>query len=175
MPITPPLSAIERIIASVRLRGCSQSARALEWLAITGAVEVSMMSNVERSEACETSTTIPSRFISRTAARPSRDNPPRVSFSQVPSANAVRPHPCERQHSQPQPMEQAQAGEVLTERLRTLEGEHDREPAGGVDRVYIADRRRERDLGFVVGDLLVERIDHLERVAQFRRGGGHRR
>ena len=49
-----------------------QSARGLEWLKIAGAVERSIASIVVRWPECEQSTTMPTRFISSTTARPKR-------------------------------------------------------------------------------------------------------
>ena len=46
-----------------------------EWLAITGAVLASITSRVVSSERCETSTIIPSRFISATTSRPNGLSP----------------------------------------------------------------------------------------------------
>ena len=44
--------------------------RNAEWLAITGTVLSAIASRAEASPRCDTSTMIPSRFISRTTSRP---------------------------------------------------------------------------------------------------------
>src|SRR3989442_10421024 len=72
---TPPVLANATIISSVRLRGTLAIARQPEWVAITGFVEVLTMSQNAGSDRCETSTIIPSRFISRITPRPKSLSP----------------------------------------------------------------------------------------------------
>ena len=72
---TPPFAAIARICSSVRLRGMFESARHEECDAKTGAFETSSTSAIVSSETCETSTSIPSRFISSTTSRPKSVRP----------------------------------------------------------------------------------------------------
>jgi hypothetical protein len=62
-------------MSSVRLRGSGTMARAFEWVATMGFVVVSAMSQKVGSETCETSTIMPSRFISRTTSRPKSESP----------------------------------------------------------------------------------------------------
>src|SRR2546421_8726076 len=84
---TPPVLANARIISSVRLRGTSAIARQPECVAITGFVEVFTMSQKVGSETCETSTIIPSRFISRTTRLP-KSFKPRVRPNESPEEPA---------------------------------------------------------------------------------------
>ena len=67
---TPLQSRSARSWSSVRLRGLRARARALEWLAMTGAREVLRTSAKVSSETCETSIIMPSRFISAMTSRP---------------------------------------------------------------------------------------------------------
>ncbi len=53
-----------------------ESARQEECDAKTGAFETSSTSRIVSSETCETSTSIPSRFISSTTSRPRSVSPP---------------------------------------------------------------------------------------------------
>jgi len=57
------------------LRGWSDKARQEECEAITGAIDASIASRQVWSEAWETSTIVPSRFISRTTSRPKSVSP----------------------------------------------------------------------------------------------------
>ncbi len=66
----PPFFAIARNWSSLRLRGTSVRARALECVATTGAKVTSSTSRNVFSETCETSIIMPSRFISRITSRP---------------------------------------------------------------------------------------------------------
>ena len=81
IPITPPRSASERIMGSVKFLGLAQSARQFEWLATNGRVAVRQTSSNARSDRCETSTITPS-----SSANPSSRSPSAVSGVLVPSA-----------------------------------------------------------------------------------------
>src|ERR1041384_7309674 len=72
---TPPVFASAMVISSVRLRGTFVIARHAECVATTGFVEVFTMSQNVLSETCETSTIMPSRFISRTTCFPKSFKP----------------------------------------------------------------------------------------------------
>ena len=74
-------------MSSVRLRATFVSARQFECVATTGAREVSTMSRKVLSETCDTSTNMPSRFISRMTARP-KSFSPRVAPSSSPEEPA---------------------------------------------------------------------------------------
>jgi hypothetical protein len=87
-PITPPRSASARARSSVRLRGCAQSARALECEAMIGIADVSMASRVPSSLMCETSITIPRRLSSAIVALPNRR---RRRRDRNPSPSRLRP------------------------------------------------------------------------------------
>ena len=68
---TPPLSRSRSSTSSGTLRGWSHTARAEEWLKITGASVTSQgVAAWCLRETCERSTSIPSRFISRTTSLP---------------------------------------------------------------------------------------------------------
>src|SRR5215470_14429970 len=67
---TPPVLASARIMSSVRLRGTSAIARQAECVATTGFVDVFTMSQNVLSDTWDTSTIIPTRFISRTTLFP---------------------------------------------------------------------------------------------------------
>ncbi|GAA3302968.1 hypothetical protein GCM10020295_50290 [Streptomyces cinereospinus] len=71
------------------LRGWSQTARAEECEKITGAEVVSSASRMVVAATCERSTSMPSRFISRTTARPKADRPPTPGSSVAESAQAT--------------------------------------------------------------------------------------
>ena len=71
------------------LRGWSQTARDEEWEKITGAVDVSSASRIVVAATCERSTSMPSRFISRTTSRPKADRPPTAGSSVAESAQAM--------------------------------------------------------------------------------------
>ena len=58
------------------LRGTSDTARAPEWLAMTGAFDTSSACAIVVSATWLTSTIMPSRFISATTCRPNGDRPP---------------------------------------------------------------------------------------------------
>ena len=73
---TPPFAATALICSSVMLRGMFESARQEECDAKTGAFETARTSAIVSSETCETSTSMPSRFISRTTSRPKSVRPP---------------------------------------------------------------------------------------------------
>jgi hypothetical protein len=73
---TPPFFAIRFNKSSGMLRGTSLNARAEEWEAMIGAFETSSASLIVSSETCDTSTSIPRRFISRTTSRPKSFRPP---------------------------------------------------------------------------------------------------
>ena len=89
-PITPPRRASARARSSVRLRGCAQSARALECEAMIGIADVSMASRVPSSLMCETSITMPRRLSSATAALPNVVSPPPAP-TETPSPRRLRP------------------------------------------------------------------------------------
>jgi hypothetical protein len=71
------------------LRGWSHTAREEEWEKITGAELVSSASRMVVAATCERSTSMPSRFISRTTSRPKADRPPTVGTSVAESAHAM--------------------------------------------------------------------------------------
>ncbi len=62
------------------LRGMFESARQEECEAKTGALETARTSAIVSSETCETSTSMPSRFISRTTSRPKSVSPPWTTY-----------------------------------------------------------------------------------------------
>ena len=70
IPITPPCSAIARITVSDLQRGLAASLRQFEWVISTGCLETAKASRQVRSEQCETSTTMPTRFIAATISAP---------------------------------------------------------------------------------------------------------
>ena len=65
---TPPLVARDFRTSSGALRTWSHTARAEEWLKMTGAVLVSSAARIVAGATCEMSTSMPSRFISRTTS-----------------------------------------------------------------------------------------------------------
>ena len=98
--MTPPFSFSARSCSSSMLRGWSASARVLEWLAITGALETRTACIIAALEMCETSTMMPSRFISATTCSPNSLSPscsaspsPRFSRGVAESAMSLWP-PC---------------------------------------------------------------------------------
>src|SRR5512139_3443800 len=73
--MTPPFVLRAWSISSVRFLGLEQSERQDECEAITGALEALMTSKNDLSEICETSTIMPSRFISFTTSAPNAESP----------------------------------------------------------------------------------------------------
>src|ERR1019366_6860941 len=73
--MTPPFLASAWIISSVMLRGTGEIARQEEGDAKMGARLASSASQNVLSETCETSTIIPSRFISWTTSLPNGERP----------------------------------------------------------------------------------------------------
>lgn len=68
---TPPFAATARAISSLMLRSKSGVKwRNAEWLAITGTRLSAIASFADASPRWDTSTMIPTRFISRTTSRP---------------------------------------------------------------------------------------------------------
>ena len=73
---TPPALAMATICSSVKLRGLSVSARHDECDANGGALPTASTSRSVSGETCETSTAMPSRFISATTSLPNAVSPP---------------------------------------------------------------------------------------------------
>jgi hypothetical protein len=67
---TPPFFLTAASMSSGTFRGDGQIAKALEWLAITGAWDTLIASAMVAGETCEMSTSMPSRFISLTTRSP---------------------------------------------------------------------------------------------------------
>ncbi len=86
---SPPFRGRRARIESGTFRGWSTSARAAEWEKITGASETSSAALITAGEVCERSTSIPSRFISRTTSRPKGVSPPCRAESSAASAQSV--------------------------------------------------------------------------------------
>ncbi len=85
----PPLVVSRRNTSSGTLRSTSHSARADEWLNITGSVLVSSAWCITSVATCERSTIMPMRFISRTTVRPKSFIPPSTRSSVAESAHDV--------------------------------------------------------------------------------------
>ena len=86
---TPPLAGSRSSTSSGTLRGWSQSARAEECEKTTGASVVSRASRMVSAETWERSTSMPSRFISRTTSRPNALSPPSTGSSVAESAQGT--------------------------------------------------------------------------------------
>jgi len=71
------------------LRGESQRARAEEWEKITGAADTRSAARIVSGETWERSTSMPTRFISRTTSSPKGVSPPLFGSSVAESAHAV--------------------------------------------------------------------------------------
>ncbi len=76
-------------MASGTLRGTSFTARADECEKITGASLTRIASSIVPGETWLRSTSMPSRFISRTISSPNADRPPSFGSSVAESAHAV--------------------------------------------------------------------------------------
>ena len=85
---TPPFAFIFARTESGTLRGWSHTARAEEWEKMTGASETRSASCIVSSEVWERSTSMPSRFISRTTSSPKRVRPPWRAVSVAESAQS---------------------------------------------------------------------------------------
>ena len=86
---TPPFAVTRSSTLSGTLRGWSLSARADEWLKMTGASAASSASSIVSGETWDRSTSIPSRFISLTTSRPNGDRPLLRGSSVAESAQGV--------------------------------------------------------------------------------------
>lgn len=71
------------------LRGWSQTARAEECEKTTGAAETARASRIVVAATCERSTSMPTRFISRTTSRPKSLRPPCRGSSVAESAQSI--------------------------------------------------------------------------------------
>ncbi len=85
---TPPLRGISLRIASGTFLGLGATANAPEWLAMIGAFETRSAAAIVSGETCEMSTSIPSRFISRTTRSPNGDSPWLLGRSTAASAQS---------------------------------------------------------------------------------------
>ncbi len=86
---TPPLSARRASTSSGTLRGWAQTARDEECENSTGASLTRRASRMVSAETCERSTSMPSRFISRTTSSPKAVRPPAAGLSVAESAHGV--------------------------------------------------------------------------------------
>ena len=86
---TPPCVLSRARTSSGTLRGWSQTARAEECEKITGASLVSRAARMVSAETCERSTSMPSRFISRTTSWPNAVSPPARGTSVAESAQGT--------------------------------------------------------------------------------------
>lgn len=86
---TPPLAGSSASTSSGMLRGWSQTARAEECEKITGASETASASRIVVAATCERSTSMPTRFISRTTSRPKSVRPPWRGSSVAESAQSI--------------------------------------------------------------------------------------
>jgi hypothetical protein len=86
---TPPLSRSLTRTSSATLRRCPVTARADEWLKITGAVATSSAACMVVAATWDRSTRTPMRCISATMARPSSSSPPTPGTSAAESAHDV--------------------------------------------------------------------------------------
>ena len=85
---TPPLAGSRLRIESGTFRTWSVSARADECEKITGALVTSSASLMVAGDTWDRSTSIPSRFISRTTSRPKSVRPPCRALSDAASAQS---------------------------------------------------------------------------------------
>ena len=85
----PPLAGSRASTSSGMLRGWSQTARAEECEKITGAPVASSASRMVVAATCERSTSMPTRFISRTTSWPNAVRPPATGSSVAESAQAT--------------------------------------------------------------------------------------
>ncbi len=83
---TPSLPASVSSTSSGAFRGTSQTARADEWLKITGALVTRSACRIVSADTCDRSTSMPIRFISRTTCSPKSFSPPSTGSSVAESA-----------------------------------------------------------------------------------------
>ena len=86
---TPPLAGSWASTSSGMLRGWSQTVRDEECEKTTGASVTRRASRMVSAETCERSTSMPSRFISRTTSSPKRVSPPATGSSVAESAHGT--------------------------------------------------------------------------------------
>ena len=84
-PMTPPVAAHPRIASSRMLRPRCVRVHGLECEKITGFVETSNASIEVRWPQCDASTTMPTRFISATTARPKSVRPTSAPWQPPPA------------------------------------------------------------------------------------------
>jgi hypothetical protein len=85
----PPLAGSDASTSSGMLRGWSQTAREDEWEKSTGARLTRSASRMVSGATCDRSTSMPSRFISRTTSSPKRVRPCAAGSSVAESAHGV--------------------------------------------------------------------------------------
>ncbi len=86
---TPPLPGSSSSTSSGTLRGWSHTARADECEKITGATEVASAARIVVAATWDRSTSMPTRFISRTTSWPNGESPPTPGSSVAESAHAM--------------------------------------------------------------------------------------
>ncbi len=86
---TPPFFGTRASTSSGTLRGVGESARALECEKMTGASAMSSTSFIVSADTWEMSTSMPSRFISRTTSSPNFVRPPCRATSVAESAQST--------------------------------------------------------------------------------------
>ena len=86
---SPPLPGNWASTSSGTLRGWSQTARAELWEKTTGDSVVESAARMVSAETWERSTSMPSRFISRTTSWPKGERPPSTGSSVAESAHGT--------------------------------------------------------------------------------------
>ena len=133
MPITPPPAAQARSTSSGFIRGVGHTDRAPACVMNTGLLDTSKVSRQVRSLEWETSIARPSLFIRSTARRPKTVSPPSPgSFSPLPSVlDSEYAMPICRT---PEAVEDVEPVDLVLDRGRRLQAEHEREAAAVVRR-----------------------------------------
>ena len=139
---TPPLAGTSRRMSSGTLRGWSVTARAPECEKITGASVTSSAARIVPGETWLRSTSIPSRFISRTTSQSERREPVvlRVIGGRVGPAGRL---PMGQRHvAHAEGVELAERGQRARDHRAALEPDQRRDPPGGEGALDLVGGRR---------------------------------
>ena len=142
---TPPLPGTRRRISSGTLRGWSVTARAPECEKITGASATSSAAAIVAGDTWLRSTSIPSRFISRTTSTPNARQAvvPRLVGGGV--GPARRPPVGQGHVAHAAGVELAQRGQRARDHRAALEPDERRDPAGRERALDLVGGRRQRE------------------------------
>ena len=173
-------SGSARRMSSGTLRGTSVTARADECEKITGAADTRSASAIVAGDVWLRSTSMPSRFISRTTSSPNGESPSSFGVSVAASAHGTFEAVRERHVARAEPVHVAQHGERRVDRVPALHADERRDLALLLDLLDVVGRQRQREpiadsfVDHPMDDVdLLERLRHRDRPDRSRaRGDG---